>query len=165
MTKVGLPVALIGYKSEESIETGKKFKFTTRMVAYTVVLTILMGVMVALIATRADVGATILRTPGMLYQENGENISNLYNYKVINKTSKDMPLEFRLMDGQGELRMVGEVPVAPPAGVAEGALFIDLPRSSLTSKKTDVKVGIYSGDKLVRTVKTGFVGPTVSTAK
>jgi len=159
MTKVGLPVALIGYKSEESIETGVKFKYTTRMVAYTVVLTILVGVMVALIATRADVGATILRTPGMLYQENGDNISNLYNYKVINKTSKDMPLEFRLLDGEGQLRMVGEVPHAAPAGVAEGAMFIELPRSSLKTKKTDVKVGIYSDGKLVRTVKTGFVGP------
>jgi polyferredoxin len=129
------------------------------MAAYSVVMAILTVVMVALIVTRADVGATILRTPGMLYQENGENISNLYNYKIINKTSKDMPLEFRLMDGEGELRMVGEVPVALPAGVAEGALFIDLPRSTLTAKKTDVKVGIYSDGKLVRTVKTGFVGP------
>jgi cytochrome c oxidase accessory protein FixG len=165
MTKVGLPTALIGYKSEESIETGVKFRYTTRMVAYTAVLTVLVGVMVTLIATRADVGATILRTPGMLYQENGENISNLYNYKIINKTSKDMPLEFRLVDGQGQLRMVGEVPHAAPAGVAEGALFIDLPRSSLTAKKTDVKVGIYSGDKLVRTVKTGFVGPATTKAK
>jgi polyferredoxin len=135
------------------------------MVAYTVVLTVLVGVMVTLIATRADVGATILRTPGMLYQENGENISNLYNYKIINKTSKDMPLEFRLVDGQGQLRMVGEVPHAAPAGVAEGALFIDLPRGSLTEKRTDVKVGIYSGDKLVRTVKTGFVGPATTKAK
>lgn len=159
MTKVGLPVALIGYKSEESIETGVKFKYTTRMVAYTVVLIILLGVMTVLIATRADVGATILRTPGMLYQENGDNISNLYNYKVINKTSKDMPLEFRLLNGDGQLRMVGEVPTAAPAGVAEGAMFIELPRSSLKAKKTDVKVGIYSDGELVRTVKTGFVGP------
>jgi hypothetical protein len=101
----------------------------------------------------------------MLYQENGENISNLYNYKVINKTSKDMPLEFRLLDGDGQLRMVGEVPTAAPAGVAEGAMFIELPRSSLTEKRTDVKVGIYSGDKLVRTVKTGFVGPGTTKAK
>ena len=64
-----------------------------------------------------------------------------------------------LLDGEGQLRMVGEVPTAAPAGVAEGAMFIELPRSSLKAKKTDVKVGIYSDGKLVRTVKTGFVGP------
>src|SRR5690606_21464471 len=38
MDKINLPRGLIRYASEENIETGKKFKFTTRMFAYTVVL-------------------------------------------------------------------------------------------------------------------------------
>ena len=159
MNKVGLPTALIGYKSEVSINTRVKFTFTTRMKAYTVVLVILVGVMTALIATRADVGTTILRTPGMLYQENDGMISNLYNYKVINKTGKEMALHFQLLDDKGQLRMIGSIPTAPPAGVAEGAMFIDIPRSELGGKNTSVTVGIFAGDKLVRKVKTSFSGP------
>lgn len=159
MTKVGLPTSLIGYKSEESINTGVRFKYTTRMIAYTVVLTVLVGVMITLIATRADVGATVLRTPGMLFQEHDGMVSNLYNYKIINKTGKEMPLELRLMENEGSLRLIGELPSAPPAGVAEGALFIDIPRNAVKGRKTDVTIGIYSEDRLVRKMNTSFIGP------
>ena len=43
MVKVGLPTGLIRYASEREIEEQTKFKFTTRMKAYTVVLALLTG--------------------------------------------------------------------------------------------------------------------------
>jgi cytochrome c oxidase accessory protein FixG len=160
MEKVGFEKALIGYKSEESIETGNPFQFTLRLKAYTVVLTILVGVMVTLIATRSDIGATVLRTPGMLYQE-GENntITNLYNFKVINKTANDMPLDIRVMNGVGNVKMVGDSVVLKAKGTTEGVMFVEIPKDEVAGRSTDVVVGIYSGDELLKRVKTNFIGP------
>ncbi|MBI1287350.1 MAG: cytochrome c oxidase accessory protein CcoG [Flavobacteriales bacterium] len=160
MEKVGFEKALIGYKSEETISTGKPFQFTLRLKAYTAVLSILMIVMVGLIVTRSDIGATVLRTPGMLYQE-GENntITNLYNFKVINKTAEDMPLDLRVINGFGTIKMVGDSVTLKAQGTTEGVMFVEVPRDQVKDRKTKVVVGIYSGDKLLKKVKTNFIGP------
>ncbi|MCB9204830.1 MAG: cytochrome c oxidase accessory protein CcoG [Flavobacteriales bacterium] len=160
MEKVGFEKELIGYKSEETIATGTPFQFTLRLKAYTVVLSILMVVMVGLIVTRSDIGATVLRTPGMLYQE-GENntITNLYNFKVINKTAEDMPLDLRVENGFGTIRMVGDAVTLKAQGTTEGVMFVEVPKDQVKDRKTKVVVGIYSGDKLLKKVKTNFIGP------
>jgi cytochrome c oxidase accessory protein FixG len=46
MEKVGLPKGLIRYASEDEIVNKEKFKLTTRMKGYIVVLTILVGVLI-----------------------------------------------------------------------------------------------------------------------
>lgn len=163
MEKVGFEKALIGYKSEESIKTGSRFTYSTRLKAYTVVLAILIVAMVVLIITRAEIGATVLRTPGMSYQE-GENntITNLYNYKVINKTGENMHLSFRVVDGAGAIRMVGEeTPDLLAQGTSEGVLFIEIPKNELKKMKTTLTLGIYNGDELIKKINTNFIGPQV----
>lgn len=161
MEKVGFEKALVGYKSEETISNGTPFQFTLRLKAYTVVLTILVGVMIALIVTRSDIGATVLRTPGMLFQE-GENntITNLYNFKVINKTAEDMPLDIRVLNDFGTVKMVGDSVVLKAKGTTEGVMFVEVPKDQVKGRKSDVVVGIYSGDKLLKKVKTNFIGPS-----
>ena len=72
---------------EISIAEKKKLKFTGRMKAYSVVLLLLIGIEGALLATRSDYDATVLRAKGMLYQERAnEQVSNLYTIKLVNKT-------------------------------------------------------------------------------
>lgn len=160
MEKVGFEKALIGYKSEETIATGTPFQFTLRLKAYTVVLSILMVVMVGLIVTRSDIGATVLRTPGMLYQQ-GENntITNLYNFKVINKTGEDMPLDLRVVNGFGTIKMVGDPVTLQAQGTTEGVMFVEVAKDQVKDRKSKVVIGIYSGDKLLKKVKTNFIGP------
>ena len=160
MEKVGFEPGLVGYKSEESIATGMPFRYTLKMKAYTVVLTILVGVMVTLIATRSDIGATVLRTPGMLYQE-GENntITNLYNFKVINKTANEMPLDIRILNDFGTVKMVGDSVTLKAKGTTEGVMFVEVPKDQVQGRSSKVVVGIYSGDKLLKKVKTNFIGP------
>lgn len=161
MDKINKPRGLIGYKSENSIANRVKFAFTTRMKAYMAVLTILVGVMLALILTRAEIGATILRTPGVLAQKEADGrVTNLYNYKVINKSGHEMPIEFKLENKTGELRLVGELKPLDNKGVSEGALFIVLDKTQLDGVKTKVSIGIYSNGRLVRTVNTNFINTT-----
>lgn len=160
MVKIDRPKGLIRYDSENGIATGKKKIFTTRVIAYSVVLGILLIVQGFLFTARTDVEALLLRTPGMLFQKvDEENISNLYNYQIINKTQERFPIEFKLQSDFGGIRLVGQPPQAKESGVTEGALFIDMPTAELTGRKTRVKVEVYSGDKLIDVISTTFLGP------
>lgn len=161
MERVNLPQGLIRYASEAGIAEGKERHWTTRNIAYTVVLFLLTGVMVTLLALRTDVETSILRTPGMMYQEQANNqISNLYNVKIINKTNEGLPIHLKLMGEQGELRMVGQDELfVERQGVAQGAMFIVLNRNDIHQMSTKVKVGVYAGEELLETVKTSFLGP------
>jgi cytochrome c oxidase accessory protein FixG len=160
MESVNLKKGLIRYASESNIAAGEKTKFTTRIAAYSTVLTLLIGVCISLLIIRSEIDATILRTPGMMYQEqaNGQ-VTNLYNYKVINKTKQNMPLEFRLLSHEGSVKLVGSEPVLKEDSISEGALFIELDKNQILSLKTKIKIGIYSGDKKLQEIKTTFLGP------
>jgi cytochrome c oxidase accessory protein FixG len=167
MDQVGLPRDLIRYASEKGIakETGEKgFRMDTRSVAYTVVLALLLLVLSGMLFLRTNVDATILRTPGVMYQTlEGGQISNLYQYKFINKTADSLFIHLSLIEEpQGTLEVVGgsnQIIIASQ-GVAEGALFIKLPAASLQSISQEVKVGIYnSEDKLIKELDTRFLGP------
>lgn len=159
MESVGYPKGLIRFASENSIAKKEKLKFTGRIAAYTTVLVLLSGILVLLLATRKDVDATVLRTPGMLFQkqENGM-ISNLYNIRLINKTINDIPVTLKVEDG-GEIKMIGKDIIVKKESKAESEFFIILPESSLEGRKTNLSIGVYSGDKKIETVKTSFLGP------
>ncbi len=161
MDKIDRPRGLIRYDSYNGIESGSKKLFTPRVIAYTAVLALLIVINIVLLASRTDVETLLLRTPGTLYQKVDETyISNLYNYQVINKTSEAVPVEFKLIgDIPGRVRLVGKPPVAEAGKVAEGALFIDLDKEALASRKTSIILEVYSGEELVDKVKTNFLGP------
>lgn len=163
MDAVGLKKELIGYKSEESIANNVKFKMTPRIISYIAVLVVLVGVMTALLFTRSDVETTILRTPGVMFQKQEDGrYSNLYNFKVINKTNKSFPLTLKLEDPQGELKMVGDVDrTVESQGTVEGALFIILDKDRLDGLKTNIEIGVYNGNEKIEIVKTNFMGPSL----
>ncbi|MBK9274441.1 MAG: cytochrome c oxidase accessory protein CcoG [Flavobacteriales bacterium] len=160
MSSVGLPKGLIRYASEAEIADRKPFRWTGRMKAYSAVLTVLIAVILTLIVLRSDVETTVLRTPGMLYQTRPDGrISNLYNYKVVNKTSRDMPIRFVLENVEGSIELVGKEIELQPAALAQGSLFIILDPSAMSGMKTKVNIGVYTDDRLLEDVSTTFVGP------
>lgn len=160
MGAVGLPKGLIRYASESEIAERKPFRWTTRMKAYSAVLVVLIGVILTLIVLRSDVETTVLRTPGMLYQSRPDGrISNLYNYKVVNKTSRDMPIRFVLENVKGSIELVGKEIGLQPAALTQGSLFIILDPSAMSGMKTKVNIGVYANDRLLEEVSTTFVGP------
>lgn len=161
MKGVGLPQGLIRYASEDEIEKGDKFKFTTRMKGYTAVLTILLGVLIGLLFLRTEVEATILRLPGQLYQHKGENISNIYTYKIINKTNEDFKnIHFKLTNVKGTITVVGKDNVSiKRQGMAEGTLFVEINQYILEHDKTPIKIEVYEGNKKIETAQTNFLSP------
>lgn len=87
MVKMKQPKGLIRFASSAEITSGIVKRITFRSVAYTTILLILMSTLTYLLTTRKEIDSTILRTPGMLHQEQGNGmISNMYNFEVVNKT-------------------------------------------------------------------------------
>ena len=160
LSKVGLPAGLIRYTSEEGIREGKQLRFTKRIIAYSTVLLALIIALATLLITRPDVETSILRTPGILYQKQGDNAySNLYNLKIVNKTRRLLSLNLKLENVAGEIKMVGEMPSVKPQAITEGALFIILPDRSATTIKTKIEIGVYDGNRQIETVRTTFISP------
>nr|HMT29421.1 FixG Ig-like domain-containing protein [Bacteroidia bacterium] len=102
------------------------------------------------------------RTPGMLFQKQPDGrISNLYNYKIVNKTTKDFPLSFKLEGIEGEIKLVGTTDLtAKNQNISEGEFFVIVNEDQIPKRKTKIKIGVYSGDEKIETVKTNFMGPS-----
>lgn len=160
MDATGRPRGLVRYASENGIAEGRKLSYTGRMKFYTVVLIILAGLLTFLLATRKNVDGTIVRAPGMLYQERGEDsLSNLYTIKVINKTLHDVPLTLRLVNAPGRvIEAEGSNILVKKEGQGAGSFFVVLPRSFISKRKLYLKVGLYEGDKQITVLETSFMG-------
>ncbi|HVD98916.1 MAG TPA: cytochrome c oxidase accessory protein CcoG [Cytophagaceae bacterium] len=160
MDKVGLPQGLIRYASEEGIANQQPLRWTKRIIAYSAVLVLIIVFLGVLLITRSDVETSILRTPGILYQEYGKNeYSNLYNVKLVNKTHKDFTVSFKLENMQGKIFPVGKLPMAKAESIAEGALFIVLDKENIKSMKTKAIIGVYENGRLIEKVNTTFIAP------
>lgn len=162
MEKINKPKGLIRYASENEINKKEKFKFTARMKGYTAVLIILTGILVGMLFLRTELEASILRLPGQLYERKENNmISNVYTYKLINKTVKDInDVSFKLLSHKGTIKMVSQESFEVQAEeLAEGTLFIEINSSALNGDKDKLKIGVYSGEKLIETTATQFLAP------
>lgn len=161
MDRIGKPRGLVRYASEENIVERKPFHFTVRMKAYSGVLILLVGVLITLLLVRSDFETTILRTPGILYQEREDGmITNLYQVKLVNKTNDAMDVRFELIEPNGRIEMIGGAIDLAEQGIGEGAFFIIMDPEDIEKMSTMATIGVYSGDELVETVETKFLGPT-----
>jgi cytochrome c oxidase accessory protein FixG len=161
MESVGLPKGLIRYASEDEIEKKTKFQFTARMKGYSAVLIILIGVLSGLLFLRTDVEASILRLPGQLFQHKGENISNVYTFKIINKTNDEFTaIHFKLVGIKGTLKVVGQQDFkVPKQGMNGGTLFIEINQYLLETDKTKLEIEVYNGNEKIETATTNFLSP------
>ncbi|MFK7834461.1 MAG: cytochrome c oxidase accessory protein CcoG [Winogradskyella sp.] len=163
MEKINLPKGLIRFASEDNIAKKEPFKLTPRLKGYIAVLTILIGILAGMLALRSDVEARILRLPGQLYEHKDNGIiSNVYTFKLINKTSKDIgDLSFKLRGWDGTVNTVStsETFIVEAQGVAEGTLFIELKQSDLSGDKNSVTIDVYSEGDLIETTSVSFLGP------
>ena len=161
MDKIQRPRGLIRYDSLNGIKTGNRKIWTPRAVAYSFVLGFMMLLDIALLARRSDVEASILRSPGQMYQTiDDKHISNLYTYQIVNKTNQPMPIHFKIKDNLGKIKLVGdEHPQATKEKIAEGAFFVEMEDKILRGVKTEIIIEVYNGNRIVHKVKTSFVGP------
>lgn len=161
MIKIGKPKGLIRYASENSISSGEHLHYTTRMKLYTGLCLLVLTALSVILITRKDIDATIMRTPGILFQERGaDSISNLYNIKLINKTVNPIRVSIKMADNSGKIEVIGKPFVfVEKEGQGSGSFFVVLPKQMIHSRKTVLKLQLFEGDKLVSSTSTNFLGP------
>lgn len=162
MENVGLPKGLIRYASEDEIVKKEKFVFTTRMKGYSAVLFILTGILIGMLFLRNDVEATILRLPGQLFEHKGNVISNVFTYKIVNKTSKPFEnVTFKLIEPKdGKIRLVGNDNIQIAAeGLAKGTFFVEMEEQWVQDDKLKIKIEVLENGQLIETTTTTFMGP------
>lgn len=164
MQKLNMPTGLIRYASQARITGTSKNRLTLRSGAYVGILILLVSLLAYLLMTRKEVSSTILRTPGMLYQQQpGGHISNLYNFEVVNKTFDIQKVEIRVLSpASATLKMVD----TESAGIileddrlAKGSFFIMLPGDSIRQNNTPVTLQVLANGKIMTTREIGFTGP------
>lgn len=161
MDKIHKPKGLIRYASENSIENNEPLSYTTRMKLYTGLCLVVLAGLSVLLITRKDVSATVIRTPGMLFQERGvDSISNLYNIKMENKTAHNMRLTVKDETTGGVVQIIGKPFIdVQKDGQGNGTFFIVMDKKSIKKKKTEIKLGLYEEGKKIAEAKTTFLGP------
>jgi cytochrome c oxidase accessory protein FixG len=161
MEKVGLEKNLIRYDSEEGIANKVPFSWTNRVKAYTAVLLILVGILSALVITRSDFEAKVLRTRGTMFQDMGDgNYSNLYDLYLLNKTSNEMALEFKLLEGEGEIKLIAGEGILDSQGELDQKIMVLMSKDDINSRKVPITIGVYGDGELRKKLKTNFLGPS-----
>jgi cytochrome c oxidase accessory protein FixG len=160
MEGVGLEKGLIRIASEDGIKNKVPFQWTTRVKAYVGVLFVLLAVITTLIVYRSEVQVTILRTRGTTFQEVSEtHISNIYDVTLVNKSNKERTLELKIIEGVGEIEIVGDDLFVGPNGQLHRKFIIRAERTKIKKKGNEIIIGVYDGERQITTAETNFVGP------
>lgn len=160
MDKIHKPRNLIGYFSEDMIRSKKKPSFNLRMMGYSSVIVVLMTVLCYFIFSRNDMDITVMRGSGMLYQEQpGGYISNIYNADITNKANVTRSIILRAEDPDIKIKYIQAPGVITKGNDVKAVFFVLIPSKKIQSFKTDVKLQLISGGKVIQTVTTEFVAP------
>jgi cytochrome c oxidase accessory protein FixG len=160
MGKINKPHNLIGFFSENMIHEKEKPSFTGRMMAYSAVITLMLGVLCYFIFSRGDMNITVMRSAGMLYQEQpGKYISNIYNAEIINKSKLGRDISISAADTAIKLKYIQAPGKVAAGGSVKTVFFLLIPASRIHTSKTDIKLNLMLKNKIVETVSTTFVGP------
>lgn len=162
MLKIDKPVGLIRLASYNNIVEGTKKIFTTRVIGYTVVLSILIIALSTLLTNRSTIGATALRVPGQLYQKTASgDIQNLINISFINKSFEPVELEVKIRDFPNAIiTQVGKTDIQLNANSTfEAVFFITMGAEDLKGPKTPFIIDVYKEGELVNSTETNFLGP------
>ena len=89
-------------------------------------------------------------------------ISNVFTYKLVNKTTQrieDIRFKLRGFDGVIKLVSIKDSFSIEPQDLAEGTMFIELKQSDLTGDKNKIRIDVYSQEELIESTSVNFLGP------
>ncbi len=159
MEKVDRPKGLIRYASLNEIEYNLRKIFTPRAIGYTLVLITIISLLGFMMVNRSDFELAILRTPGMLYQQQDEDkISNLYDFTLTNKTFKTIPAKLVLQNIEGEIKIIGSDMIAEPQDVIEAKFMVIIDESKIKHLNTPLEIAVKTEGRTIDVIRTSFLG-------
>ncbi|MEI6823103.1 MAG: cytochrome c oxidase accessory protein CcoG [Bacteroidota bacterium] len=161
MNKVKKPGNLIRFDSYYGVETGNHSIKNARTYAYSAVLFVLIIALGITVSKRTSVDVSINRMQGTLCQDvDSVTVSNIYTVKLINKSSIDKNITFKLLDiPNANLQFTNDISKLKADTNTESVLMLKLPKQQIKSHSTDMKIGVYDGDNLITTNTINFIGP------
>ena len=100
---------------------------------------------------------------GHMFEKKENNIiSNVFTYKLINKTTKDIEVDsFKVRNLEAKVKLVSanDIFIVPKQGLSEGTLFIEIDKGKLKGDKTKLTIDVYSKAELIETTTVNFLGP------
>lgn len=160
MDKVGLEKGLIRYDSEESIQTRKKWKLTTRAKAYVMLMFAIVSLLGVLLITRSDIELNILRVRGTTYTKTSDTtVVNIFESSILNKTNKEHEIELMVMSENAEVEIIGGDILLKKGERLNRKLIVTMHTKNIQGPKTPVVVGLFSNGELIEEEKINFNGP------
>jgi polyferredoxin len=160
--KVGLPKGLIRYATEDEIEKEEPFRFTSKMKAYTAVLILMIGFLGFLLSNRGSMEAKFIKPAGSTFFVRNGNITNIYNYTFLNKSTKDQMVVIKVIEPEhGKIKLSGEEKILLKKDqITKGTVNLSFPEKEIKLSKQKVKIGVYdTKGELLDSFETSFEGP------
>jgi len=163
MESIKKPKGLIRYASDASIKTGIAFKFSKKAKAYSIVLLLLLGLLTSLVVTRKDFYISISRSGGssLYHMMDDDKIGNLYSLEIQNKTNKEFPLEFQIIEGNGNLKIISTSRILNKQDTYKSSFLITMDEADVERLKTNFEVGVFTNGKLIDKTDVTFIGPSL----
>ena len=65
-----------------------------------------------------------------------------------------------MRNAKGKIKLVGKgAIVIKEQGLVQGTMFVEINQAFIEDDKMEIIIEVYSGDKLIETAKTNFMGP------
>ena len=151
---------LIRIVSENGITNRTRFQWTRRVVSYTILLVVLIGVLVTLLVTRRDFSTTILRQRGSTYQViNGNQVSNTFEIDMTNKTKNTFHITLKADHPHAHIKVVSPHLDLKKEEHLKERFLITMPYHDLKKGERKLKIIVLGNGKEIDRVKVKFIGP------
>lgn len=165
MGKINKPLGLIRIDSLNNISNKLGFRFTPRIISYSVVMVVLIGFFVGLLITRTDIEAHVFRAPGKtFYPETDGLISNIYNIEMVNKTFTDKAIRIELNTPGAELFLLDTSGLLKANEEEKRVFIVKMKASGIRYSSTPIELNLYAEGKKISNMKTTFLAPITKLA-
>lgn len=160
MVKTHKPLGLIRYASESELRGGKKFKITTRVLAYASLWLILFSVFVTTVAMRKDLQASLFRSKGSLYTQKATGeVTNIFEMRVVNKTFETMKVDIAALGQLQHIKLLSDDLTVAPGEQKTLLLLVTMDEKTIHRNSTPFSIEIHGNKKVLNIVKGSFLGP------
>ncbi len=120
MDKMGYQKGLISYTTERQLAGGFTKLFRSKLLSYSVLLFIMIGLFISTLMARVPFDLDIIRDRNQLFRENfnGE-IENTYTLKVMNQAQEAVTYHLSISELADDYKWIGEKELTVPAGKVE----------------------------------------------
>ena len=106
--------------------------------------------------------AKFIKPAGSTYFVRDGNITNIYNYTFLNKSTKDQMVTIKVIEPEhGKITLSGEESILLKKDqITKGTVNLSFPEKEIKLSKQKVKIGVYDAKgELMDSFETSFEGP------